>query len=312
MKIGRLESVEIREIWKKESSDFTPWLAQEENIEILGDTINIELEVVQQEQSVGPFSADILCKSTVDGHYVLIENQLEKTDHTHLGQLLTYAAGLDAVTIIWIAKQFTEEHRAAIDWLNKITDDTFNFFGIEIEVYRIGQSEPAPLFKVVSKPNDWSKAVKTSTSNETLTVTKTINLEYWQAMKDYFEKAGTKLKCPKPMPQHWANFSAGKTNFWMSAIVSVRDNFLRIDFSISGPNAKKSFKTMRDNYEIEASQKISAELNWAELPEKQVSIISLKRNAEITNRKNWPEQHQWFMETIEKFDSFFRPIVKQL
>jgi hypothetical protein len=111
--LGRLEKVDLRHAWENEAGSFTPWLAEEDNITLLGDTIGVELEVEAQEQPVGPFSADILCKDTVNSRWVLIENQLERTDHTHLGQLMTYAAGLDAVTIVWIAKKFTEEHRAA-------------------------------------------------------------------------------------------------------------------------------------------------------------------------------------------------------
>ena len=122
--LGKLEKVSLRDVWQKEDLDFTPWLAQEENIAILSETIGIELEVEGTEKDVGPFRADILCKDTVYGHWVLVENQLEKTDHTHLGQLLTYASGLNAVTIVWIAQRFTDEHRAALDWLNEITDDT--------------------------------------------------------------------------------------------------------------------------------------------------------------------------------------------
>ena len=312
MKIGRLIKVDIRNLWYGEASHFTPWLASEENIALISDAIDLELELVGQEKNVGPFRADILCKNTLDDHYVLIENQLEKTDHGHLGQLMTYAAGLDAVTIIWIARIFTEEHRAALDWLNRVTDDGINFFGIEIEAYQIGNSDPAPYFKIVSKPNDWTKAVKTAASNQNLTSTKTTNLEYWGAMKEYFEKAGSKLKCQKPAPQHWTNFALGRSYFYLAAVVSVRDNFLRVEFVIGGPNAKAVYQTIRNTYENEAHQKISPELNWQELPDKKVSCISLKRNATITDRNNWPEQHQWFMETIEKFDAFFRPLVKQV
>src|SRR5437867_10700355 len=157
--LGRLQKVNLREAWTSESSDFTPWLAQEGNLQLLGETIGIELELASQEKDVGPFRADILCKDTATGNWVLIENQLERTDHTHLGQLLTYAAGLQAVTIVWVARSFTEEHRATLDWLNEITDDRFNFFALEIELWRIGDSPVAPKFNVVSKPNDWSKAV---------------------------------------------------------------------------------------------------------------------------------------------------------
>lgn len=127
--LGRLHSVDLREAWASESSDFTPWLAQEENLKLLGETIGIELELESQETEVGPFRADILCKDTATDNWVLIENQLERTDHSHLGQLLTYAAGLNAVTIVWIAQRFTEEHRAALDWLNEHTDGNINLLG---------------------------------------------------------------------------------------------------------------------------------------------------------------------------------------
>lgn len=142
--LGRLERVNPRLYWGSEAAEFTPWLADEENIALLGETIGLELEVEAQEKGVGPFRADILCKDTLTGHYVLIENQLERTDHLHLGQLMTYAAGLDAATVVWVARQVTDEHRAALDWLNRITARDFNFFGLEVELWRIGDSPLAP------------------------------------------------------------------------------------------------------------------------------------------------------------------------
>jgi hypothetical protein len=157
--LGRLERVDLRTAWLSESGDFTPWLASEENISLLGDTIHLELEVEAQEKNVGPFRADILCKDTASDNWVLIENQLERTDHSHLGQLITYAAGLQAVTIVWIAERFTEEHRAALDWLNEATSEDINFFGLEVERWRIGNSPVAPKFNVVSSPNDWTRRV---------------------------------------------------------------------------------------------------------------------------------------------------------
>ncbi len=157
--LSRLEKVDLRDVWKTEAGDFTPWLAREENIALLGNAIGIDLEVEAQEKNVGPFRADILCKDTISENWVLVENQLERTDHVHLGQLLTYAAGLNAVTIVWIADRFTDEHRAALDWLNEITDSSFNFFGLEVELWRIGDSPIAPKFNIASKPNDWTKTV---------------------------------------------------------------------------------------------------------------------------------------------------------
>lgn len=157
--LGKLERIDPRKVWTTEAQDFTPWLAQEENLSLLGEAIGIELEHEATEKSVGPFRADILCKDTVTGNWVLIENQLGRTDHDHLGKLLTYASGLNAVTIVWLAQPFTDEHRATLDWLNEITDDSFNFFGLEIEVWRIGDSAPAPKFNIVCKPNDWTSSV---------------------------------------------------------------------------------------------------------------------------------------------------------
>jgi hypothetical protein len=313
MEIGKLEKVDLRKLWIGEATAFTPWLSKEENIKFLGDAIGIELEFISQEKNVGPFRADIICKNTLDDHFVLIENQLEKTDHSHLGQLLTYAAGLDAVTIIWIAKQFTEEHRAAIDWLNRITDVKFNFFGIEIEVYRIGDSLPAPLFQIISKPNDWAKSVKTSaTSNQGLTKTKEINLAYWTEFKAHLESSKTSLKLGKPQPQHWSNFAIGKSNFYMAGIVSVRDNFLRVEFLIDGPNSKTNFKTLKERYETESKDQIDPNIIWDELPDKRVAYVGLKKDFDINNKAQWKTQHEWLKINLEKFDRFFRNKIKEL
>lgn len=313
MKIGKLNKVDIRELWKGEATDFTPWLAKDENIKQLEETIQIELEVIEQEKNVGPFRADILCKNTIDDHYVLIENQLEKTDHTHLGQIMTYAAGLDAVTVIWIAKEFTEEHRATIDWLNRITDEQFNFFGIEIEAYKIGDSLPAPLFQIVSKPNEWSRTIKSAAaSNQNLTETKSLNIEYWTAMKQYFEEKGTFLKQQKPQPQHWTNFALGKSNFYLAAVSSVRDNFLRVEFLINSDTSKEDFRKLKEKYETQSYEQIGENLIWDELKDKKVSWIYFKKDANVSERNDWNNQHQWFMETLEKFDKFFRPKVKQI
>jgi hypothetical protein len=146
-----MQRVDLREVWSNEGTDFTPWLARDENIELLGEALGLTLEVEAQEKGVGPFRADILCKDADTNSWVLIENQLGRTDHVHLGQLLTYAAGLNAVTVVWIADTFTEEHRAALDWLNNITGEEFRFFGLEVELWRIGESPIAPKFNVVSK-----------------------------------------------------------------------------------------------------------------------------------------------------------------
>jgi len=193
--LGRLEVVPLRDQWANEANHFTPWLAESENLEILASTVGIDLELEETEARVGPFRADILCRDPTNNRYVLVENQIERTDHTHLGQILTYAAGLDAAAVIWIASSFTEEHRQALDWLNEITGEDFHFFGIEAELWRIGDSPPAPRFSLVAKPNQWTKAVRAtrpgrSERGETY-------LEFWTRVTERLRADGD-LAVPKP------------------------------------------------------------------------------------------------------------------
>lgn len=312
MKLGRLEKLDLRTYWKKEATDFTPWLAQEDNIQLLSETIGIELEVQSQEASVGPFSADILCKDTINDHYVLIENQLERTDHTHLGQLMTYAAGLDAVTIIWIAQKFTEEHRAALDWLNRITDDTFTFFGIEIELYKIGDSNPAPMFNIVSKPNNWTKQVKKSTSSQPATETKLLQQEYWQGLKDFMENKKSFVKMQNPLLQHWTNIAIGKSNFHLSASVNSRDNSINILLNIMGDNAKENYDKLYEiSYENSLTE-VSPDLVWDRMEGRKMSAVILKTSADFSSKKDWTKQFEWYKEYLEKYTKYFKPIITKI
>ena len=235
--LGKIEKVDLRDIWDTEDKDFTPWLAQEGNISQLGDVIGIDLEVEAQEKNVGPFRADILARDTAANHYVLIENQLEITDHKHFGQIMTYAAGLDAFSVIWIAKQFTEEHRAAVDWLNRITDESINFFGIEIEVLKIGDSIAAPQFKVVAKPNNWTRSVKRAANENELSETKIRQREYWTALKEYVSENGNPFKMQKPSPQHWSIIALGKSGFHLSLTVNSQKKTVAVSFEISTDRA---------------------------------------------------------------------------
>ena len=159
--LGRLEPVDPRSIWSHEALNFTPWLAQ--NADRLAEALGIELEFEATEYGVGGYSLDILGKDGTNGVVLIVENQLGDSDHGHLGQLLTYAAGTAASTIVWITTRFRDEHRQALTWLNEHTDQETHFFGVELEVVRIGNSVPAPLFKVVALPNDWQKSVRAAT-----------------------------------------------------------------------------------------------------------------------------------------------------
>lgn len=312
MKLGQLEKVDLRDYWKNEASDFTPWLSNEENIKVLGEAIGMELEVVGQEEAVGSFRADILCKDTLTEKYVLIENQLEETDHKHLGQIVTYAAGLDAETIIWIAGKFNEQHRAAIDWLNSKSEENINFFGIEIALYKIGESPAAPMFDIVAKPNDWSKTVKGDVKRADLSDHRLFLQEYWQALKSYVESTKATFKMQKPLPQHWTNIAVGRSYFHISASVVKRDNFIRIELIVDGAKSKENFKILLDKYEVDSRDKIDKNIIWDELPDARVCSIYIKKEVDVTNKKDWNNQHEWFKENIEKFHNFFSPKIKNL
>ena len=160
--LGNLELVNLRDVWQHEAHDFTKWLAEEENLTLLGETIGIEMELLETESSVGSFSADIFAEEVGTGRKVVIENQLEDTNHDHLGKIITYAAGKGAEVVIWVVAHARDEHKQAIEWLNEHTDSDFAFFLVEIEVWRIGKSVPAPRFNIVERPNDWAKMVKLS------------------------------------------------------------------------------------------------------------------------------------------------------
>lgn len=311
-KLGRLEKVELRDVWPSEAGYFTPWLASEENIALLGDTIGIELEVEAQEQSVGPFRADILCKDTANNNWVLIENQLDKTDHIHLGQLMTYAAGLEAVTIVWIAQDFTEEHRAALDWLNEKTDEDVNFFGLEIELWEIGDSDTAPKFNIVSKPNDWSRTIKDSAAKTELTDTKKIQLDYWTTFKKFMEKCGSFVKCQKPHPQHWTNFAIGRSYFYIVARMNTRDKEIGLYLNVAGDDKASYFKILKAKYKEQIERQIGMEMDWRELPDAKESHLEVYYKADPTDQEDWEQQHSWLKNTVETFHKVLSPIIRGL
>ena len=312
--MGRLERVDLNEAWETEDGDFTPWLASEDNIALLGDTIGMDLEVEAQEKQVGPFRADILCLDTADNHWVLIENQLYRTDHTHLGQLMTYAAGLDAVTIVWIARQFTDEHRAALDWLNEITDDVIRFFGIEVELWRIGDSPMAPKFNIVSKPNDWtatSKRVRQQLSDE-LTPYRQLQVDYWGELQKLMQQRQGNVRPRKPLIQHWMPFAIGRTNFNLLANFTLTKNLISAGLELSGADAQAHFALLlKDKEAIE--NEMGKTLIWDQKPGTSYRYIgTAKDNCDLKNKDTWPELLEWQFQELEAYYRVFAPRIKDL
>lgn len=199
--LGKLEKIEdLRSIWKHEAKEFTPWLAEEENLSLLSEAIGIDLVLEEQESNVGEFSVDIFAVEENTGRKVIIENQLEDTNHDHLGKIITYASGKDAEVIIWIVKHARDEHKQAIEWLNSHTDDKCAFFLIEIELWRIGNSEPAVKFNIVERPNDWAKSMKKSS---TLTQTGAQRMNFWQQFIEYNQSNNGVYAKSRPTADTW-------------------------------------------------------------------------------------------------------------
>ena len=314
--LGTLARVDLRDIWTTEANDFTPWLARPENLAVLGDTLGIELDLEAQERAVGPFRADILCKDGRSGAWVLIENQLERTDHTHLGQLLTYASGLEAVTIVWIAALFTEEHRATLDWLNRITDESFRFFALEVELWRIGESPAAPKFNVVSKPNDWSRSVARaarSIDDSELSETRLMQRSYWGALNAALDQAhGPVTGNRKPQPQFWMGYPIGRTDFNLAACMAISKRQIRAELYIAGDTAKASFHLLREQA-AEIEQGLGHSLEWEELPTRRDSRIAVYLNdLDPADQTDWPRQHSWLATNLNAMHRAFANRVKAL
>lgn len=313
--LGKLHRMDLRNIWLSEPQDFTPWLAQEDNLKILGDALGIELELEAQERNVGPFRADILCRSLDDYSLVLIENQLEKTDHIHLGQLLTYAAGLQSVTSVWIAAIFTEEHRAALDWLNQVTNESVRFFGLEIELWQIDESVPAPKFNVVSKPNNWSRQVSQAArqmNDQAATEGKALQLKFWKSFASHLKEQRSPIRPQTPRPQHWMTFGIGRSGFNMHGLLNTREDRIGVEVTMTDSNAKAYFNALQwEKDSIEDA--FGASLEWLELPEKkQARIAFYKQGCDLYAEDRWPEYMAWMRDHLEKLDRIFRVRIKRL
>ncbi len=301
MKLGRLKQMELKEIWKHEAYNFTTWLALPENLELLSEEIDIELSLIGVEYNIGRFKLDIYAEESGVGRKVIIENQLGKTDHDHLGKLITYASGLEAEIIIWIVKEVLDEHRQAIDWLNENTAEKINFFAIRMEVWQIGESDPAPKFHIISKPNNWSKSVKQSVQNLEFTDTKLLQQKFWDGFKAYSQTKNWNLRLRKTYPQHWYDLSFGRADCHISLTIHSQKNELGCEIYI--PNSLETYQTFL-NHKIEIDSKIPG-LEWMDLPTKKASRIKKVIKGDLIKEDKWTEYFDWLGASAIMFQNVF-------
>ena len=315
IELGRLDRISLREAWQSEASDFTPWLAQEDNLKLLGETLGLDLELEATEQNVGPFRADILCKDLNRDQWVLIENQLECTDHTHLGQLITYASGLEAVTLIWIADRFTEQHRAAVDWLNEITNEQFNIFGIEVELWRIGDSKPAPQFNIIAKPNDWSKSVSRAAreiSSSGVTEHGKLREQYWDQLGNYLREHSANFSLDRKTAASYVDFPLGISGVAIVAYFSRTKSGPGVFLRLQGAQSEALFNLLQSDAGVLSSE-IGSTLSWREAkPHENYHIGVNLPDPDPTDTERWPRLIKWTAEMVEKFRAVFLPRIGQL
>ncbi len=309
MNLGRLEKVDLRDQWKEEARDFTPWLAKPENLQLLGDALEIDIELESTEVNVGTFKADMLASDT-RGRKIIIENQLNKTDHDHLGKIITYASGTNAAIVVWISREITEEHRRAIDWLNEIAGEDVGFFALEVELWRIGESIRAPKFNIVCKPNEWAQTVKDQT-DPSHTETQVRRYEFWTGLREYMLSKKTELKPRGPTFEHWYDLAIGRSGFHISLTIGTQKKTLGCELYVDGDSAKEAFRQLLAS-RAEIEKGIGETLDWQELPNKQACRIIRVTEADVTRKESWPEYFEWFRNQAELFYKTFSPRIRQL
>jgi hypothetical protein len=306
--LGEIKKVPLRRIWKNEAYDFTPWLS--ENLEELGEALGLELEFESKEVSVGPFSADILAKDTGTDKYVVIENQLEKTNHDHLGKCVTYASVLDASAVIWVASKFTDEHKKALDWLNDHTSDDIGFYGVKLELWQIDNSQPAVRFNVVSEPNIAVRQATKRKEQGELSDTRKIQFEFWTAFRGKLEDSGKIRSLQTPRPQYWFDVALGKSGINLSNTFNTDRNEIGVRVYITNKKVDEWLPYFELKKEVIESQ-IGSELVWDPNPDKKDKVILLTKHFDLEEKQGWNDALDWLTKYTLKFKETFSKIIKE-
>lgn len=305
--LGQIVHVDPRTLWANEAHNFTPWLAG--HIEVLGEALGLELELTRREAPVGPFSLDLLVRDVARNQVVIVENQLEDTDHDHLGKLLTYAAGYNASSVIWIAPNIREEHRQTIDWLNQHTDASIDFYAVALEVIRIGDSKPAVNFRPLAFPNDWRKARATSSSaSEELSERQAAYQTFFQRLIDELRDKHSFTGARKGLPQNWYTFKSGHWAIGFGASFGLRDRVLTEIYIDTGD--AETTKALFDSFfdvKGDVERAFGAELSWERLDNRRASRIGFYRDGSIqSSEEELDSIREWMIANLLKFKGVFQ------
>jgi hypothetical protein len=307
---GQLKHVPLRELWAHEASGFSAWLAS--HLPALGGVIGLDLELVSREAPVGPFFLDLLLRDVGTGHTVVVENQIEPTDHDHLGKLLTYAAGFDAAVAVWIAAEFREEHRQALDWLNGRTDQRTSFFGIVVEALRIDDSRPAPNLRLVAFPNDFRKRVVERQSGPT-TPRQEAYRAFFQSLVDRLREEYRFTNARKASTDSWVSFGAGVTGVEFSAAFAT-GGMAHVQLNIERPDTASNsvlFDRLHEQRRAIESE-LGPGLIWERLDNRRTLRIFEMRPGSITDEPEiLAETAEWMVERLLAFKTVLGPRLLQ-
>jgi hypothetical protein len=296
--LSRLTTLDARDVWKHEAHGFTPWLL--ENAEHLAEVLGIDLELQAAEHQVGGFWLDLLGRDLTNDCVLIVENQLASTDHSHLGQLMTYAAGTDAATIVWMATDFRDEHRQALDWLNDLAQGNARFFGIEIGVVRIGDSPPAPLFRLRAQPNDWHAVVATSAKATSEGGPKA------EAYRGFWKRFLERVHQEHP---DWTNARTPRVDNWLDLKSPIRGAHYSVGFAMNSRTKSELYIDSGDEEENlqllnsfaaekeEIERSYGAPLSWEDLPGRRACRIAVYGEGDVLDVDKHDEYIDWFFDT---------------
>ncbi|MDD9868099.1 MAG: DUF4268 domain-containing protein [Candidatus Campbellbacteria bacterium] len=307
-KFGKLKKIDLREVWPNEAADFSVWLAEQGGLDLLSNELGISISLIKREASVGKFSVDILAEEEGTGRKIIIENQLETTNHDHLGKIITYAAGYGAPIIIWLFKNIREEHREAIDWLNNNTDENVYFFPVKVEVWQIDNSKFAPKFQIIGGPNEWAKTIKRG-SNDELGETKLKQLNYWTKLKNYAEEKNLTLFSQTPYAGNWYNITIGSSDARIRITINTQKNMLVCEIYI---RSNKDLFRYLEGKKNEIENEIGSTLEWSGDDDKIGSnILQRKMGFDIDNEKEMEASFDWLIDRTTAFERVFGKFLEE-
>ena len=307
-KMGKLVEVDIRKLWEHEQHDFSNWLADKDNLELLNKSIGLSLSEVEKEVDVGAYRCDLFGKDEMTGEKVIIENQLEASNHDHLGKIITYASGLDATVIVWIVKEAREEHRSAIEWLNNNTSTNLNFFLIEVHAYQIGDSAYAPKFEVVEKPNGFIKNAKTQLSSGENNKSQTERLVFWNRFNEVLSARGVPFNVKEATTGNSYGLKIIKSGAHVKLSLVNREGWIGVELYIH--DDKELFDSLYKSKE-EIEDKLGLKLDWRRLDDKQASRILYRiHGLDFDDHSNYDELMNEMIDKAELFTSVFKKYVK--